>query len=853
MIDRTGFLCAARFARRELRGGVKGFRVFLICLALGVAAVAAVGSVRAAIERGLDVEGRAILGGDAEITTTYRPATEEERAWMDARAEAVSGIADFRSMLTAKSAATGETERALTQAKAVDGAYPLAGEILLSPDMPLEEALAVRDGMPGIALAPALIDRLAISIGDVVRLGSGQFELRAAIEREPDRASGGFGLGPRSIVAREALAETGLLAPGTLYEMHYRLLLAPGTDLDAAKADLLAEFPEAGLRWRDRTAAADGVERFVERIGGFLVLVGLAALAVGGTGIAAAVRSYIDEKTATIATLKTLGASGAEVMALYLLQIGALAALGIAIGLLIGIGLPILFGPLIAGELPVPALFGIYARPIFEAVLYGGLTALVFALWPLARAREIKPARLFRDISAPERQIPDRRTLVTIAGLAFCLAGSALALSGAPRLALGFIAGMIAAIGVLWLLAEAVRRFARWAARSAAVRGRPGLRLALASVGGPGGDTAAVVLALGLGLTVLAAIGQVDRNLQRAIEDELPGRAPAFFFIDIQNAQLDQFLEIVEGDPAVEEVNTAPMLRGIISKLDGVPAAEAEIDPEGAWMLRGDRGVSYAAAPPDGTTLVAGEWWPKDHSGPAQVSFSAEHARELGLRLGDTLSVSVLGREISAEVTSLRRVDFSDLGINFLMIFDPSSFAGAPHTHIATVYAPAEVEGQLLREVTDAMPNVTAVSVRDAIDQVSGALGQLGAAARWAASVTLVTGLVVLIGAAAAGERRRTYEAAILKVLGAKRSAILGSLALRAAVTGAAAGLIAVILGGIGGWAVVTFVLQSPFTPAIWSSLALVAGGALLSLVAGLIFASRSLGAPAARVLRARE
>ena len=346
---------AARFARRELRGGIRGFRVFLACLALGVAAVAAVGSVRIAIGEGLASEGRAILGGNAQITATYRTATEAELAWMEARAEAVSAVVDFRSMLVADGA-EGERTRALTQVKGVDGAYPLAGVVTLDPAMPLGEALAPRDGVPGMVLEPALLDRLGVAPGATVTLGGHPFRVTAALLREPDRASGGFGLGPRSLVSLEALRATGLLAPGTLYETQYRLALPEDADLAALSARLAADFPEAGLRWRDRRAAAPGIERFVDRIGAFLVLVGLAALAVGGVGIAAAVRSYMEEKTDTIATLKTLGATGGDIMAVYHLQIGALAELGVAIGVGVGAGLPVGLGPLLARRHPAPAL-----------------------------------------------------------------------------------------------------------------------------------------------------------------------------------------------------------------------------------------------------------------------------------------------------------------------------------------------------------------------------------------------------------------------------------------------------------------------------------------------------------------
>lgn len=838
---------AVRLAARELRGGIRGFRIFLACLALGVAAVAAVGSVRTAITEGLSAEGERILGGDAQITLTYRTATEEERGWMEARALAVSEVIDFRSMVRTADG----TDRSLTQVKGVDDLYPLAGAVRLAPELPLADALAERDGLPGLVMEAALIERLGASIGDRVALGAAEFRLAAALEEEPDKASGGFAFGPRTLVSAEGLAATGIVAPGTLYETHYRLTLPEEADLDALQREIEAAFPAAGIRWRDRRQAAPGVERFTERIGAFLVLVGLAALGVGGVGVAAAVRTYLEEKTATIATLKSLGASGAEITAVYLLQIAALAALGILLGLAVGGAGPLLLGPLLANSLPVPALFTVYGAPLAEAALYGALTALVFALWPLLRARRIRPAALFRDHLGTGSERPSLRDLVPVGIAALALGGAAVWLSAAPWLALWFALGLAGALAALWGAGILVRRGARALARTGLVHGRPSLRLALAAVGGPGGDTTGAMLSLGLGLTVLATIGQIDHNLRAVIDNELPEKSPAFFLIDIQSHQKEGVLASLADTDGVEEVATAPMLRGVVTQLDGVPAAEAEIDPAGAWILRGDRGVTYAAAPPLGTEVLAGAWWPEDYAGPPLVSFSAEHAVELGLAIGDSITVSVLGREIEAEIANLRRVDFRDMGINFLMVFDPGAFAGAPHTHIATVHARAEAEAQVLRNVGADFPNVTAIGVRDAISRVSEGLGKIASAARWAAAVTLVTGLVVLVGAAAAGERRRIYEAAVMKTLGAERGAILWSLALRSAVTGFAAGLLAIGFGGLAAWAVMIFVLEAEFAFEPVSAVAVVAGGALASLAAGLLFAWRPLAARPARVLRA--
>ncbi len=590
--------------------------------------------------------------------------------------------------------------------------------------------------------------------------------------------------------------------------------------------------------------------RFVDRLGAFLILVGLAGLAVGGVGVAAAVRAHLEAKTATIATLKTLGASGGTIFAIYLIQIGLLALLGIAVGLVLGAGAPLVAAPFVAPYLPVPAAFGVYARPLAEAGLYGVLTALLFTVWPLGRAREIRAAELFRDLTAARRAWPRPAYVAVTAALAAALVAAATVFSGTAELALGTAAGVAGALLVLLAAALGLRRLARRLGRGRLTRGRPALRWALAALGGPAGETASVVLALGLGLSVLATVGQIDWNLRHLVTSELPERAPAYFFVDIQNDQLAGFLDRARDTPGVGEVETAPMLRGIITRINDRPAREVA-GPH--WALNGDRGVTYAAAPPEGTVLTEGEWWPTDYAGPPLLSFAADEGREMGLKLGDTMTINVLGRDITATIASFREVRFETMGINFLIMLDPAALAGAPATHIATVYASPEAEAPLLRTEAEAYPNITAIGVRDAIGRVATMLDGIGAATRWAAAATLVTGLVVLIGAAAAGERRRVYEAAVLKTLGAGRRQILASFALRAALTGAAAGVVAIVAGGLAGWWVTTGVMDADFRFEPVTALVIVAGGALASLLAGLAFALRPLAARPARILRARE
>ncbi|MDF1856141.1 FtsX-like permease family protein [Pseudooceanicola sp.] len=837
---------AARLALRELRGGLRGFRILIACLALGVAAIAGVGSVRAAIEAGLAREGAALLGGDAELSFTYRFAEPAERDWMQANAVAVSEIADFRSM-----AVVGEgdsAERGLTQVKAVDAAYPLVGQVQLTPEMPLAQALAGDGTLPGAVMDPLLIARLGLSLGERFRLGTQGFVLMAALTHEPDAGAAGFTLGPRSIVLRRDLANSGLLQPGTLFDSHYRLDLPEGQPLAETARAAKQAFADSGLRWRDSRNGAPGVRAFVDRLGAFLILVGLSGLAVGGVGVAASVRGYLADKTAVIATLRTLGAERRVIFATYFIQIGVLALAGIALGLILGGLAPLALAPLISGALPVPAAFGIYPGPLAEAAVYGLLTALVFTLWPLSRAGDIRAAALFRDAMDSGRLLPPFGYLLAILALTALLVATAALFSGNLRLTLWTAGGVGFALALLALAGWGIRALARRLRRRA--EGRPPLRWALAAIGGPRSDAVAVVLSLGLGLSVLAAVGQIDGNLRAAISRDLPERAPSFFFVDIQKDQIDAFLARVSSDPAVSRVDTAPMLRGVITRINDRPAREVAGDH---WVLRGDRGVTYSAEQPASTKLTQGAWWPVDYTGPPQISFAAEEAGEMGLKLGDKITVNILGRDITATLTSFREVDFSTAGMGFVTAMNPAALSGAPHSFIATLYTDEAAEPVILRDVSNMFPNVTAIRVRDAIERVSTLLAGLASATSYGAAATLLTGFLVLIGAALSGEGARIHEAAILKTLGASRRRILTSLVLRAALLGAAAGLVALVAGITGGWAVSRFVMETKFA-IIWpSALAIVAGGLLANLAAGLAFAWAPLSARPAQVLRSRD
>ncbi len=839
---------AVALARRELRSGIRGFWVLLACLALGVASIAAVGTVRSNIEKGLIDQGANLLGGDAEIELSYRFATGEEHQWMQDNSLSVSEIVEFRSMVVTD--ADAEMGQALTQLKAVDDRYPLIGEVRLDPPITLTQALAENDGVYGAVMHGDLINRLQINIGDSFSLGKNLYRLNARLAYEPDSVNVGFALGPRTLVHANSLKDSGLLGPGTLYSTKYKLKLPRDLDLEAYKKDAQSALADSGLQWTDRRNGNPSAQAFVQRVGAFLVLVGLAGIAVGGVGVASAVRVYLESKTQTIATLKTLGATRRTIFIAYLLQIGVMITLGVGIGVILGALLPWLFEPLLAEQLPIPIKRSVPILPLLEAALYGTLAGLAFSLWSLARTGEIKAAELYRIGSSRLRRFPPPIALLSVVIIGGLLVTAATLLSGAPKIALWATTGMVTTLMALGLAASAIRLISRALARGRIVRGRTGLRLAIGSIGGPNSDAESIILALGLGLTVIATIGQISANLNKAIIDDIPQQAPTYFVIDIQNHQFDPFIEATASFANLTKVDTAPMLRGIISKINGVNAIEAAGTH---WTLRGDRGISYAQTPPQDTIITEGEWWPDQYSENPLVSFADEEGRELGLKIGDVLTLNILGRDIDATIANFREVQFETIGIGFIMLMNPSAIASAPHTHIATLYTEGDQEQDIFRAITSKFPNVTVISVKEGIERFAEILNGLAAAITYGSGATLATGLIVLIGAAAAGERRRVYESSILKTLGASRRRILISLALRATILGTGAGIVAIAAGGTAGWAVMTFAMQANYHFEFLSAIAIVVAGGLVSLIAGLLFALAPLNASPSRVLRSPD
>ncbi len=829
---------AWRIARRDLHRRFQGLRLLIVCLFLGVGALAAIGSLTAAIQGELDAQGQVLLGGDLEVEVWQRPLSEEETAFLE-RYGPVSHGFRMQAMASTPEAA------APVELKAVDANWPLYGELLLDGGSTF--------GAPPAGqafLARGAAERLGVVPGDRVRIGTIDVTVAGIIAVEPDRLSEGFALGQTVIVPYDLPQQAGLIAPGSMYETKTRVRFSGGDDPQVAEEAILDRFPGAGLDTTTRDRASPGAERFVGRMGEFLVLVGLAALVIAGIGIGGGVASFLDQRRQSIATLKILGATSRDIARIYTLEVGAAALAGALAGLVAGVLVTPLLARALGELLPVSTGVLIDLPALLRALAFGLLVALVFAAPPIMRARTFPAMALMRSRVSPLAQAWRGAALPVGTGL-IGIVLLAVVGSPQPRLSALFLAGSAGVLGLLTLIGWAIRR----AARAVPKPSNPIARLGLANLHRPGASTGALVTALGFGLAAFVLLAAVQTSLDGNIRQQVPERAPDYFVLDVPRGETDRFRQTVAGEAEGAEVEVTPVLRGTVlaygPQEDPVVVAELEELPEGAWGLSGERGLTYSRGLPAGNSLVEGEWWPEDYNGEALVSVDDELARAAGMELGDMVRVGVLGVEHTARIASFRRLDWESLGLNYVFVFTPNTFAETPHNMAATVQLPegAEAPG-LLRALVSAFPGSSVIEVGPLIAEARAILEQVSLAILATASVAVLAGIAVLLGAIAAARAARVYDTVMLRVLGASRGQLLG---LQLAEFGLLAGILAVVALGLGtglGWLVIVQLFEFDWLPDWPRILAVLGAGLVLVLGFALAASLPLLRAKPARTLR---
>lgn len=830
-------------ASRELAGGVRGFLVYLACIALGVFAIAAAGSVTEGFSRGLASEARTLLGGDAMFTASQRRATEDEREWIDAQGD-VSERISLNVM-----GDSGDIRRQV-DIRGVDDRHPLIGSDTLFGAPDLDSALAFENGRWGIAATPSLLETFDLEIGDDIELGSIQATIRARLDAEADGIGTPGVFGPEATIDIAALEEAGRLTNGQLFRSRYLVVLNDGRNGDQLAQAAEDEWGASGLTYRGPEDAVDGLQSLLEMLNTFLSVIGIAALVAGGVGIAQACAAFLQSRIHSIAAFKALGAETRTIQLAYVIQLGALALLGAMIGVVLGAAVPFLIALFLGDRIPLPTILAIYPIPLARGALLGLLAAAMFALPPLGRARATRPAALFRTLGTDDlARVPWLERIGSWLA-ALSLVAIAVVTSATPIITLLLLAGAALA----WLLflgtASAIRFLAK---RFLPVSSGFG-RLVLSNLSGPGSLAPKVAPALGLGLSLLVFVVVIQANIIRQVEETAAANLPALFVTQIPQVEVEQFDAAIAAQGVdVEDPDAyrrTPLVIGRVTALNGVELDEDSVAESERWVVDGEIGMPFIGRQPPEAELVEGEWWPEDYDGSLLVSVEADAARGLGLGLNDTIGFRVFGREVTATVASLRTVDWGSFGANTAFILSPGTLEAARPQHIAIVQTEPGNETAIIEAIADDFPNVVVFQTREALATAGRLLGNIAIAINAAASIVLLAGLLVLFGAFASMARERRKEASLLKTLGASRPQVLGLYAAEFGLTGAAASLIGTAIGIAAAWPVVTQQFEAVWiTP--WPEVGVILAATIfVSAIGGLIVGRSTLQHPPMRVLR---
>ncbi|WP_374589363.1 ABC transporter permease [Novosphingobium sp.] len=788
-------------ARRDLSARFRGLRLLLVCLFLGVGALAAIGTLTGAIGKELSSRGRTILGGDVEVSVWQRGATAAELAAFQ-RLGKVSTGTRMQAMARAGDLA------APVELKAVDGAWPLVGQLTL------KDGRRVGAPPPGeVWIGQGAADRLGIGPGSAIFIGSLTLKVGGIIADEPDRLGEGFTLGPVVLAHAEVPAKAGLTAPGAMYRTKVRIALPAAQNPELVVDRLKQQFPSSGFELRTRDRAAPGAERFVARMGDFLILVGLAALVIAGIGIGGGVSSYLEARRGSVATLKVLGATSGDIARIYLLQIAAAAVVGSMAGLAAGVLVTPLLAKALGELLPVATGFTFDPWALVRAAAFGLLVALVFAAPPLLAARRFPAMALFRARVAPLSSRWRDAALPVALGVAG-IVGLSLIGSRQPQMVLGFLAGAAGLLLLLGALGWGIRTLAARLPRPA----KPLLRIALSNLHRPGAQTGALVTALGFGLAAFVLLAAIQTSLDANIQARVPQRAPDYFVLDVPRDRAPEFAATVQREAPGAKVRTVPALRGSILAYGPadrmIRVSSLKEIPEDAWPLRGERGLTYSVDVPEGNVITAGEWWPQNYAGEPLVSIDERLAEALDLKIGDQLTIGLLGVERTAKISSFRRIDWDSLGFNYVLVFSPNAIADAPHNLAAMIDLPKDAQrGGMLRALVKGFPSSSVIEVGGVLTQARDLLRQVSLAVLAAASVAVLAGIAVLLGAIAAARAARIYDNVILRVLGASRGQLLGLQLAEYALLAAVLAGVALALGTGTAWLVVVKLFEFDWLP----------------------------------------
>ncbi len=846
-----------RIALVDLRGDLRRFGVLLACLALGTSTIAAVGSVGAVLQSAIISDATKLMGGDLEAHRSDRRANPEEIAYLRTFGKLAEAI-------DSNGRAISGDNTALLDIYAVDMGYPLVGSVV-SPQLKEGESpaglLAKTGDSWGVIIDPLLEDKLGIGIGGHFQIGSTDFVVNGLLTSLPDGAARGFHLGVSTIMSVDALVATPDARPplpGILTFYRYKVLLNDGpSSYPEAAAAIKAHFNDKEWETREPRDAAGDLAKFYDLFTSFLLIVGLSALLVGGVGVSNAVTAYIAERQRSIATLRSLGATSARIMVHFLVQILMLSAVGVGIGVLIGAVSTAIALPALGKILAIDLNASIHIPSLLIATAFGMLIAFAFAFLPLVRAQKLKPAMLFRstggsferlhwsEIASPGILIPLLLVVLAIMGLAWITTKSW---------------QLVVYYSLAVLVAFLLLRFASLALQ-AILRLVPPLPLAplrnaFVSIYRPGSTAPAVIMSLGLGLSMLLIVSLLDYNVRTQLTGQITRDAPTFVGTDLFDDEVSDLQTFLGGDKRIEKFSSAPMLRGTVTAVNGVPVEELrkKVQGEAQFLLQGmEIPMTFAADMPANSTLTDGEWWPADYAGEPLISLRTRTKNELGIKVGDTFTIDFFGDTMTAKVGNFRDYQWQNGLLNFAVTISPGAVEDYPYTYMAAIKTVPGEEKNIERVLSKDFTDLNFIPIGDALSQVAGILTQLSIAVSIVGGLAVVNGLFVLAGTMAAGRKQREADAVVMKVLGATRGNVIRAFMIEYGILGALSAALAAGLGILGAYTLTKNFMEVEFSVDAVLILEIIFGAVILTILTGAATTWQSLSTRPAQYLRSGE
>ncbi|MDB4894681.1 MAG: putative Uncharacterized ABC-type transport system, permease component YbbP, partial [Firmicutes bacterium] len=818
-----------RMGLRELRRGRRKFIFFLLCIAIGVAGLAGIKGFNANLQTALLKEARTLMAADMQVSLG-QPATGDEAKLLDSlRGRGIQVIHNTETTSMALNPATKDTQ--LVEVKAVEPGYPFYGTLEVNPAAALTDDSAL--------VGAELLDRIGLKVGDTMKLGSAAFKVAGVITKEPDRVTAGFGLGPRVMITQKGLDQAKLIQLGSRANHIYLLKLANDQQVEPVRAELQTAFAKDRARIADFREAQPQVKRFLDRLTSFLSLVSMVAMLVGGLGVANATRVFIQQKLDAIAVMKSLGATNRQVVGIYLTQMLVLSLAGSVLGVLLGYGIQLLMPAVVGNFMDLNLAITLAPDVAAQGILVGLFTSLLFTLLPLSAIADVKPALVFRREMAEGQPRPSWRVrarsaaLLAVIGVGLTLISTWVA--GSVTWGLYFTGGLAVAVLLLGGAAALAVGITR---RIKPPRSWLAVRQGLANLHRPGSQAGAIVLALGVGVTMVLAVFLLQRGLMREVQLASPAGAPNMFFMGLQNGEAPAFTKTLRGLPGVESTpEPTPMVRGRLVTIDGKTSSELNLSQDEERMFNAQFQVTYSDPLPVGQELVTGRWWtPQDTAGKALVSVEQDAAKRLHLSVGSVIEMNMEGGSpVKAEVFNLRRTADFRAGGAFNFVFAPNALQGVPVSYLAQARVQPAAAGPVQKALVAKYPSLTVINLNDVLQTVGTVMDRIGLVIRFVAGFSVAAGLIILASSIAATKFRRTREAVLYKTLGASRKRVLQIFAMEYTALGFVAGIMGAGLATAAAWGTLTYVMQVKYHFEILPLLAGVAITVVLTVVVGVV------------------